>query len=199
VAVFDNLAENAMEFSLRVFLADINRSLQAQTELRTAIVKTLRAEGIDIPYANALAGHAHAADAGGDGARTNIAIRVAHDADPLQVLDALRDAARRSGLDGGDVPPRAAFEEIDDTALEFSLSVSLPEGVSATDAQTVLRTYAVRTLRERGIALASPQRQVHLRDLDGLRTFLTRFAQERAAAAQEEATSPSNSSDDKKA
>ena len=80
IAVLDNLGENAMDFSVRVFLADINRSLQAQTELRMAIVKALREEGIDIPYNNALAGHAETARV--SAGRAEIKIGVGHDCDP---------------------------------------------------------------------------------------------------------------------
>ena len=65
VVVLDNLGDQALEFSVRVYLADINRSLQAQTELRTSILKALREAGIDVPYASALAGHAHGPSAFG--------------------------------------------------------------------------------------------------------------------------------------
>ena len=102
IAVLDNLGENAMDFSVRVFLADINRSLQAQTELRMAIVKALREEGIDIPYNNALAGHAKTARV--SAGRAEIKIGVGHDCDPAVVLEVLREAGHQSRLlvDGGE-------------------------------------------------------------------------------------------------
>jgi potassium-dependent mechanosensitive channel len=182
IAVLDNLGENAMDFSVRVFLADINRSLQAQTELRMAIVKALREEGIDIPYNNALAGHAESARV--SAGRAEIKIGVGHDCDPAVVLEVLREAGHQSGLlvDGGDAT--VVFDDIDDSALNFSVSVPLTDGTSIQAAETALRTQAVKTLRARGIALASPQRQVRLRDLEGLRTFVTKLAEERARSAQ---------------
>jgi small-conductance mechanosensitive channel len=185
VVVLDNLGEQALEYSVRVYLADINRSLQAQTELRTAILKALRAEGIDIPYASALAGHAHgpAPTAG----RATVTIGVSHDCDPEAVQAALSEAARRSGLKIDGEGAEVAFEDIDDNALNFSVSVPLTDGVSTGEAETALRTQAVKTLRERGINLASPQRQVRLRDLEGLRTFLARLAEERARRSDAEA------------
>ncbi|HYI05962.1 MAG TPA: mechanosensitive ion channel domain-containing protein, partial [Reyranella sp.] len=93
VVVLDNLGDQALEFSLRVYLADINRSLQAQTELRTAILKALRAEGIDVPYASALAGHAHGPAP--TARQASITIGVPHDCDPEAVQAALKDAARQ--------------------------------------------------------------------------------------------------------
>lgn len=47
--VFDDLGASALQFSLRVFLADVNTSLDVQTELRTGILKGFRAAGIEIP------------------------------------------------------------------------------------------------------------------------------------------------------
>ncbi len=58
LVVLDNLGEQAMEYTVRVYLADINRSLQAQTEIRTEIVKALRKAGVDIPYFAVQVGHA---------------------------------------------------------------------------------------------------------------------------------------------
>jgi potassium-dependent mechanosensitive channel len=49
-AVFENFGASALEFSLRVYLADISRSLEVQSELRVALLKAMRAAGIDIPF-----------------------------------------------------------------------------------------------------------------------------------------------------
>ncbi len=176
VVVLDNLGDQALEFSVRVYLADINRSLQAQTELRTSILKALREAGIDVPYASALSGHAHAAP---DGKRASVSIGVPHECDPEAVHAALVEAARRSDLqEGGDA--QVAFVDIGDSALTFSVSVPLKDGISTENAETTLRIHAVKTLRERGIALANPQRQVRLRDLEGLRGFVMKLAEQRA-------------------
>jgi potassium-dependent mechanosensitive channel len=178
VVVLDNLGDQALEFSVRVYLADINRSLQAQTELRTSILKALREAGIDVPYASALAGHAHAP--GPTGKRASVSIGVPHECDPEAVHAALVEAARRSGLQADGEDAQVAFDEIGDNALNFSVSVQLTDGVNTEDAETTLRTQAVKTLRERGIPLGSPQRQVRLRDLEGLRGFVTKLAEQRA-------------------
>lgn len=49
-AVLDDLGNFAMDFSLRVFLADVGTILDAQTEIRMEIVRTFKAHGIQIPY-----------------------------------------------------------------------------------------------------------------------------------------------------
>src|SRR4029078_12389497 len=162
---------------------------------------------IDIPYASALDGHAHGPAP--TARRATVTIGVSHDCDPEALQEPLAEAARRSGLkvDGEDAA--VEFEDIGDTALNFSVSVPLTDGVSTGEAETALRTQAVKklreggstgeretglrtqavkTLRERGINLASPQRQVRLRDLEGLRAFLVRLprgpARRRGAGAR---------------
>ncbi len=49
-AVFDNFGDSALEFSLRVYLADISQLLGVQSDLRVAILKALRAADIEIPF-----------------------------------------------------------------------------------------------------------------------------------------------------
>ena len=115
-----------------------------------------------------------------------MSIGVAHESDPEAAHAALLEAARRSGFEpGGDSEgAQVSFDEIGENALDFSISVPLADGASVDAAETALRTQAVKTLRERGIAIASPQRQVRLRDLEGLRGFVMKLAEERARNAQ---------------
>ena len=81
---------------------------------------------------------------------------------------------------------QVVFEDIGDSALQFSVRARLRDGVRRLSAETALRTQAVKTLRERGIDLASPQRSVRLRDLEGVRAFLVRLAEERARRSDAE-------------
>ena len=48
--IFEDFADSAMNFSLRIFLADVRNSLQVTSELRTAIWSRFREEGIEIPF-----------------------------------------------------------------------------------------------------------------------------------------------------
>ncbi|HZA02857.1 MAG TPA: mechanosensitive ion channel domain-containing protein, partial [Hyphomicrobiaceae bacterium] len=47
----DDLGPNALDFSLRVFIPDVTRALDVQTELRLAILKRFQMAGIEIPNA----------------------------------------------------------------------------------------------------------------------------------------------------
>ncbi|MDX2289566.1 MAG: DUF3772 domain-containing protein [Hyphomicrobiaceae bacterium] len=48
--VFERFGDSALDFSLRVYLADVNRSLAAKSQLLTEILLGFRAAGIEIPY-----------------------------------------------------------------------------------------------------------------------------------------------------
>ncbi len=50
VAIISNLGDNAIEFELRFFLADITNSLPVQNEIRFQILETFEREGIAVPY-----------------------------------------------------------------------------------------------------------------------------------------------------
>lgn len=152
VVVLDNLGDQAMEYSVRIYLADINRSLQVQTEIRTQIVKALQAAGIDIPYFAVQLGHTSGPRLFPH--RVCVKIGTALSADPDAVLDALKMAAQRCDGALPDPAPVVAFDTITDTALEFSVSVVAADGDAARAVETALRTAALKSLRERGISLA---------------------------------------------
>ncbi len=181
--VLDNLGDQAMEYTVRVYLADINRSLQAQTEIRTDIVKALRQAGIDIPYFAVQVGHASGPHAAAD--HVSVRISVAATSDPDAVLDALAAAARGCPETCEDANPEVTFDNVGAGALEFSVSAPLAEGADARRAETGLRSAVVRTLRRRGIALSGPEHGVPARDLESLRTLLRQLGEETARAPQQ--------------
>lgn len=50
---FEDFGRNALNFVLYIYLANVNRSFAVRTDLRIAILKAFRAEGIEIPYQQA--------------------------------------------------------------------------------------------------------------------------------------------------
>ncbi|MEJ2123868.1 MAG: mechanosensitive ion channel [Alphaproteobacteria bacterium] len=47
---FDDFGDNSLNFALYVYLANARQSFSIQTDLRFAILKAFRANGIEIPY-----------------------------------------------------------------------------------------------------------------------------------------------------
>jgi len=176
LVVLDNLGDQAMEYSVRVYLADVNHSLQVQTEMRTQIVKGLRAAGVDIPYFAVQVGHA----SGPRSVPGRVAVKIgtALSSDPDAVLAALEAAAQACPGALNEPAPEVTFDSVGDNALEFSVSVAVAEDAQGRQVETRLRAAAVKTLRARGIDIANTRHALHQRDLDGLRTALSRLAQE---------------------
>jgi small-conductance mechanosensitive channel len=83
--------------------------------------------------------------------------------------------------------PGVGFDNFGPNALEFSLSGVVPEISRAGAAQTDLRIRILKAFREHGIEIAHAQHDVHLRDLDGVKSVLTTMMQERARRAEEDA------------
>jgi small-conductance mechanosensitive channel len=109
--------------------------------------------------------------------------------DPEQVHAALSAAALRCPGALTEPPPEITFDDIGENALVFSVTVAVRDIKQARRIETILRTEIVKALRDGNIALAKPQVDVHLRDLDGVRAFLVRLAQERARKQQEQMAS----------
>jgi len=120
--------------------------------------------------------------------RLNIKVHVgvAQSADPDQVRAALSAAAARCPGALREPAPHIAFDDIGENALVFSVTVAIRDVVQARPVETALRSEVLKALRERDIGIAKQQVDVHLRDLDGVRAFLVRLAQERARRQQEE-------------
>jgi small-conductance mechanosensitive channel len=67
VVLLQNFGDSSLDFELRAFLRDVDKRLSVASDLRFAIDKAFRREGIDIPFpqrvlrvqqADPLAGHA---------------------------------------------------------------------------------------------------------------------------------------------
>ena len=118
--------------------------------------------------------------------KINVRVGVAQSCDPEGVRTALSAAAVRCPGALKEPAPDIAFDDIGENALVFSVTVAIRDVMEASRIETALRTKIIKALRERDIAIAKPQVDVHLRDLDGVRAFLIRLAQERGRHKEEE-------------
>lgn len=50
VVTFDNFAASSLDFTIRAFVADVNKSVATATDLRIRVFKALNAAGIEIPF-----------------------------------------------------------------------------------------------------------------------------------------------------
>ncbi len=80
-------------------------------------------------------------------------------------------------------PAWAGFDNFGADGLDFVLIAVVPDVNKVGDARSDLRIRIFKAFREAGIEIPFPQRDIHLRDLDGLRAAMTRMAEERARNA----------------
>ncbi len=119
-------------------------------------------------------------------ARVLVKVGVSYKSDPEQVRSILQTVARECPMVMQIPAPGVGFDNFGPNALEFSLSGVVPEISRAGAAQTDLRIRILKAFRENGIEIAHSQHDVHLRDLDGVKTVVTAMMQERARRAEEE-------------
>jgi small-conductance mechanosensitive channel len=111
--------------------------------------------------------------------RRAIRIGVAYGSPVREFATLLQDCARRHGLVLGDPPPLAIFEDFGDNALVFALYVwlELSPGVSTMQVLSDLRFIIEKATAEAGIAIAYPQRDVHVDSLRPLRVEVVHEAE----------------------
>lgn len=108
--------------------------------------------------------------------RRVVKVGVAYGSPARDVADLLQDCAKRHGLVLADPKPMVLFEDFGADALQFGLYVwlELTPKVSATEVLSDLRFMIEKRLREAGIVMAFPQRDVHLDSSRPLRIEVVR-------------------------
>jgi small-conductance mechanosensitive channel len=112
-------------------------------------------------------------------ARVTIRVSVSYDSDPDQVRTILERVAAQSQIILQQPKPDVVFENFGADGLQFALHTVVPDIARSFAAQTELRTAITKEFRAAGIEIPFAQHDIHLRDLDFLRTLLQRVQQER--------------------
>jgi potassium efflux system protein len=112
-----------------------------------------------------------------------VKMRVSYRSDAEQVRDILQKVGAECPLVMQHPTPVVGFDNFGDNGLEFSLWAVIPDVSKADAAKSDLRFRILKAFRVAGIEMPFAQHDVHLRDLDSVRTVLTRLAEERARQA----------------
>jgi small-conductance mechanosensitive channel len=172
--VFEGFGASTLDFSLRFLLGDLNRSLDVQSEMRTAILNALRAHGVSV---------APAAAASATTSAVSLKVGVAHSSAPERVIAILLKCADEHPQVLKSPEPKALLERFGQSSLDFTLDYTVEDAERSSDVQSELRIAILNEFRAHGIEVPYAQHDIHLRDLEKLRAFLTRVAEERRAAA----------------
>ncbi len=122
-----------------------------------------------------------------------VRVGVAHGSDPARVRAALADVAAACQLLSQAPPATISFDEIGPNALVFSIRGTVHDMMTVAKAETELRMRIVTDLHKAGLEIARPQSDVHLRDLDAVRSMLARAYAEREQARMAAAARPGES------
>ena len=112
--------------------------------------------------------------------RALINISVSYNSDPEQVRDILLKSADDSSLVQKHPAPWVGFDNFGADGLEFVLIAIVSDVNKIGDARSDLRFRIFKAFKAAGIEMPYAQRDIHLRDLDGVKTVLVRLAEERA-------------------
>jgi potassium efflux system protein len=98
--------------------------------------------------------------------RLTIGVGVAHDTDIPRVRELLLELAGHDERVLGDPAPQVYFKEVGDQALVLELRVFVATLAHWIPVETAMREAIVESFREAGIAIAFPQRDLHVKSVD---------------------------------
>jgi small-conductance mechanosensitive channel len=107
-----------------------------------------------------------------------------YDADPETVLAILTACAKAHPQVLTEPPPGAIFENFGASSLDFFLWFFVADVSRAGSVQSDLRIAIMKAFKQAGIEIPYNQHDIHLRDLDGVRSLINRAVEERTAKSR---------------
>ena len=124
--------------------------------------------------------------------RVIIPVGVSYQADPEFVQDLLLRVARDCPLVLGVPAPSVAFEDFGASSLDFTVRAYIEDVNNRLSVASDLRIRIFKALAAANVEIPYPQQDVHMRDLDPVRTVLQQLALERTTRAQSDNGDPSS-------
>ena len=112
--------------------------------------------------------------------RVIVKVSASYKSDPERVLHVLAEVATASSLVMQQPPPLVTLDNLGADGLEFSIRVLVADINKAVGVQTQLRMGVVQAFRRHGIDFPTAERDIYLRDLDGVKVLVARVLEERA-------------------
>ncbi len=116
--------------------------------------------------------------------RGSVRISASREADPEKVIEIIVACAKAHPQVLTEPPPGAVFDNIAASSLDFFMWFFVADVSRAGGVQSDLRIAIMKAFKEAGIEIPYAQHDIHLRDLDGVRTLINRAVEERAGKAQ---------------
>jgi len=173
------LVERPIKVGDRVSVKD-NEGFVRRISVRSTEIETFDKASIIVPnsdlISSAVTNYTHRNALG----TVTVKVRAGYQSDAERVRDILQKVGSECQLLMQHPPPGVVFENFGADGLEFSLTGVISDVSKADAARSDLRYRVLKAFRAAGIEMPFAQYDVHLRDLDLVRTLLARLAEERA-------------------
>jgi small-conductance mechanosensitive channel len=174
------LIERPIKVGDRIVVGD-QQGLVRRISVRATEIETFDRASLIVPNSELITGRVlnwtHRDSLGA----VNVKVGVGYNSDPEQVIALLKMCADNHPDVLRTPAPMAFFDNFGDSALMFTLRISLPDIAQAGKVQSDLRTAILKALRAGGIEIPFNQLDINLRELDGAKRYLARHAREGAA------------------
>jgi potassium-dependent mechanosensitive channel len=122
--------------------------------------------------------------------RVAVKVSTSYKTDPDRVLAVLADVANSSPLIMQHPAPLISFDHFGADGLEFSIRVVVADVNKAYGVHTRLRSAIFKAFQANGIEFPTAERDIYLRDLDGVKGLIARVLEERARTAAASSSAP---------
>ncbi len=116
--------------------------------------------------------------------RGTVRVGAHYSADPEKVIEILVSCAKAHPQVLTEPAPGAVFDNFGVNSLDFFMWFFVADVGRAGSVQSDLRIAIMKAFKEAGIEIPYNQHDIHLRDLDGVRTLISRVLEERASKAR---------------
>jgi potassium-dependent mechanosensitive channel len=140
-----------------------NEGIVRRISVRSTEVATSNGASVLIPNSEFITGTVVNWTHGDPSGRVEVKVRVPQSSDPRAVLSALQTGAARVPGILAVPPPDVSFDNFGPEALEFSVGVHVANVNTGGVVRTSLRVAVLEEFRHAGIELATPQRQILVR------------------------------------
>lgn len=141
--------------------------------VRATEIETFERSTVMIPNSNLISGVVKNWMHGSAMGRVSVPVGVSYNSDPQQVQEILLACARNHNLVLAFPAPVVFFMNFGESSLDFELRCYLGNIDYALTVSSDLRFEIFKRLREEGIEIPFPQRDLHLRDMDRLESMMT--------------------------
>jgi len=140
-----------------------NEGIVKHISVRSTEIATFNGASLLVPNSEFITGTVVNWTHGDPSGRVEVKVRVPQSSDPRAVLEALQAAAARTPGIRKVPPPDVSFDNFGPEALEFSVGVHVANVNTGGTVKTALRVSILEEFRKAGIDLATPQRQIYVR------------------------------------